>query len=310
MTVDVLVTSYGRPDALERCLDSLRAQTRAPDTVVVVARDSDADTRTRLAAWSARHPAVPLAPVTVSRPGVLAANNAAYPFLRSAVVAFLDDDSTAPPAWLATLLRHYEDPSVGAVGGRIRNYRDGRLLYAGRRLPGRPNTVDRRGRIVPGQMYPFSGVWETDSLAGGNMSFRRALLPPCDETLRGDGYRYELDLCLQVKAAGHRVLMDGEAVNDHWSAPRPGAVPRGDDARGRCDARFNEAYVLAKHGVGTAWLVLRALAQQMPRDVAGRCVGRPIRPWACARAWFRGLAQGRAAARSRARGGRAGGRPS
>src|SRR5699024_75911 len=40
------------------------------------------------------------------------------------VVAFLDSDCEVPPGWLAHLLRHFDDPRVGAVAPRVRPRHD------------------------------------------------------------------------------------------------------------------------------------------------------------------------------------------
>ena len=290
--VDVLITTYRRPEYLVRCLDSLRTQTLAPARVVVVTRDTDAATAGVVAEYAARHPALNVLAVTVATPGVIAANNAAYPHLRAEIVAFLDDDSTAPPEWLAMLARHYADPLVGAVGGRIRNHRNGRLLYEKHVFTGKSNRIDMFGRMHPGQMYPFQGVWDVDFLVGCNMSFRGKILPPCDAEIIGDGYCYELDLCLIVQSLGYRIILDGAAVNDHWSAPRQEGPQRNDPACVRGNNRYNESYVLAKHNLGMVWAALRALFYWLPRDTAGWLMGRAFRPWHCLISAFKGLYRG------------------
>ncbi len=288
--VDVLITTYQRPEYLVRCLESLRAQTLAPARVVVVTRDTDADSRKIADEYAASHPGLKLITATVSVPGVIAANNAAYPLLQSDIVAMLDDDSTAPPDWLQTLTRHYADPLVGAAGGRIRNHRDGRLLYEKRVVAGQRNRMDIFGRLHPVQMYPFEGVWDVDFLVGCNMSFRRKILPPCDPEIIGDGYYYELDLCLIVQALGYRIILDSAAVNDHWSAPRTGPQ-RNDPACVRCN-RYNESYVLAKHNRGLIWTALRALFYWLPRDTAGWLMGRAFWPLRFLASSFQGLYRG------------------
>ena len=56
--------------------------------------------------------------------GPAAARNAARPFVRSPLVAFLDADVATPdPDWLERLLWHFDDPQVGLVAPRVHGER-------------------------------------------------------------------------------------------------------------------------------------------------------------------------------------------
>jgi mycofactocin system glycosyltransferase len=47
------------------------------------------------------------------------ARNAARPFVTTPLVAFLDADVDASPAWMSALLAHFDDPRVGLVAPRV-----------------------------------------------------------------------------------------------------------------------------------------------------------------------------------------------
>lgn len=51
--------------------------------------------------------------------GASGARNSGVAVSRGEVVAFLDDDAVASPAWLELLLPHFADPKVVGVGGRL-----------------------------------------------------------------------------------------------------------------------------------------------------------------------------------------------
>lgn len=246
-TASVLITSYLRPQWLSQCLDTLVRQTRPAEQIVVVARDTDEATHDVVKRYAQANPSAGIELALVHEPGVLAANNVGMPMASGEILIFLDDDSTAPPRWIQMLLTHYQDPTVGGVGGRIVNHRDGKIVFDGETPPPLPQKIDRLGRSHVGQMHRFQGVHEVDGLVGSNMSFRRRLLPPCDRTLRGDAFRYETDLCLAVQRAGYRVLMDSEAVNEHWCAPRQQGPQRNNQTVIQFNNHYNETYVLAKH---------------------------------------------------------------
>ena len=50
-----------------------------------------------------------------------------------------------------------------------------------------------------------------------------------------------------MQEAGYRVLMDSEAVNEHWCAPRQEGPQRSDRKVIQFNNHYNETYVLAKH---------------------------------------------------------------
>ena len=50
-TIGVLIATYRRPDDLVRCLSALKKQTLLPDDIIVVARDNDLDTKSRLSGY-------------------------------------------------------------------------------------------------------------------------------------------------------------------------------------------------------------------------------------------------------------------
>jgi len=92
--VDVVVPTFRRPEALERCLQALKRQTVAPASVVVV-DDSATD---RGPAW---------------------ARNQGWRKGSAAVVAFTDDDCVPAPDWVETLAKAFMDPRLQAVEGRL-----------------------------------------------------------------------------------------------------------------------------------------------------------------------------------------------
>ena len=95
-----------------RCLAALRVRARAPDSVVVVLRDGDADSRALVnevcSSWNALHP------VVVNRPGVVAAMNAGLVAVSGDVLALTDDDAEPAPDWLERLVAVFEGLVVGS----------------------------------------------------------------------------------------------------------------------------------------------------------------------------------------------------
>jgi len=214
-SASVAIITFERPDHLARCLEHLERQTTAPHEIIVIDSSVSADTEQLVAK---EFPSITYRRTTAGRGAMATARNMAYEMASGEVIAFVDDDAYAEPDWLARLLVPYDDPGVGAVGGRqIRRQPDeltegtdaiGRLLPDGT-LTG--NFAADPGRVVT-----------VDHLLGANMSFRRRVL----DEIGGirDGYfgtcvREESDLCLRVARAGYRLLYAPDAVVEHVAAP-------------------------------------------------------------------------------------------
>jgi glycosyltransferase involved in cell wall biosynthesis len=119
--VAIIVPTLRRPDSLKRALRSLFAQTAVGDRIseiVVVDNDPSGSAAAGVEALRALAP-WPLVYVHAPRPGVATARNAGLTATRASLIAFLDDDETASPGWLAALLKAQETTGAEAVFGPI-----------------------------------------------------------------------------------------------------------------------------------------------------------------------------------------------
>lgn len=226
---------------LRACLQHLESQTRRPDQVIVV----DASSNEQSAAVCAAFPEIERFPLPRGRHRMPASRNLALHHATGDVVAFLDDDSMAQPGWLEALLSAYEAPGVGGAGGRVLDPNDpplpdptavGRLTADGRR-------IDNFGADLEAPI-------DVDRVRGCNMSFRRVLvagLGGFDEGFTGSNVHEASDMCLRVRAAGHRIRFVPYALVEHLSAPRE-AIPRDPAAvRTQFYLARNTTYLLLKH---------------------------------------------------------------
>jgi GT2 family glycosyltransferase len=153
---------------------------------------------------------------------------------QSEIVAVMDDDAEAQDDWAARMLPHYADPTIGAVGGRCIN------MEGDQRIPS-PSTsrvgyVTWLGQFV-GNMYcepTFTKPVEVDFMMGGNMSFRREVAQRIEfdmELNRNVAQGYEVDIGLQVKAMGWKIIFDPRLAIRHYTAPRAEAGMRPDADR-------------------------------------------------------------------------------
>lgn len=234
--IDVIVPTYRREVLLQRCLAALASQTRNPDRVIVVARADDAASHEVVEGFANRVAGLEL--VTVEAPGVIAAMSAGVAASAGAIVAFTDDDAAPRPDWIERLLVHFEDPTVGAVGGR-----DVIPGHEGRPLTDQVGIFQRSGRMVGGHHLGTGPPRDVDVLKGVNMAFRaEALALPAPAVLRGTGAQVDFELlcCAFARRRGWRVVYDPAVLVDHEGAARHGADRRvRPDLSAVFDAAFN-----------------------------------------------------------------------
>lgn len=118
VTVSAVICCYTerRWDWLVEAIESARAQTVHADVVVVVDHNDQLWERLRTRFSAGDGPEVRLLTNRFTR-GLSGARNTALADLDTDVIAFLDDDATAPPDWIRELASTFVDSNVVATGG-------------------------------------------------------------------------------------------------------------------------------------------------------------------------------------------------
>ncbi|WP_017316821.1 glycosyltransferase family 2 protein [Mastigocladopsis repens] len=220
MSVTVIVPTYRRPKDLARCLQALQKQTRSVDEVIVVVRDTDAESWAFLETFDPN--LLPLRTAKVSVPGVIAAMNAGLDLAKGDIIAFTDDDAAPHNEWLARIETHFLcDERIGAVGGRDWVYHGTRLEDGACKVVGQ---VRWFGRVIGNHHIGVGEAREVDVLKGVNMSFRQSAIKGLhfDERMQGTGAQvhYEVAFCLTLKRAGWKLIYDPKVAVNHYPAQR------------------------------------------------------------------------------------------
>ncbi|MEA5580454.1 glycosyltransferase family 2 protein [Nodularia harveyana UHCC-0300] len=216
----VLIPTYRRPLDLSRCLLALQAQTKAVDQLIVVVRDTDAETWEFLAQF--HHQNLPLQIVQVTQPGVVAALNAGLTAIVGDILSITDDDAAPHPDWLEKINAHFlSDSNIGGVGGRDW------VHYSDKIEDGKEATVGKLqwwGRVIGNHHLGVGAPREVDVLKGVNMSFRTQAIGHLkfDQRMRGTGAQvhFEMAFSLTLKRAGWKMIYDPQVAVDHYPAQR------------------------------------------------------------------------------------------
>lgn len=200
---------------LVAAVGSLREQTIAPGEVIVVVDHNPA----LLELVRSRLPDVIAVPNRSQR-GLSGARNTGSNVAAGAVIAFIDDDATAAPHWIARLSRHYGAADVLGVGGAAE-----------------PQWSPRRPRWFPVEFDWVVGcsylgmpneVQPVRNLLGCNMSFRReafevagGFLPHMGRVGARPIGCEETEFCIRAaqRLPGFQFLYDPAAVVHHKVTP-------------------------------------------------------------------------------------------
>ncbi|MEH2236388.1 glycosyltransferase family 2 protein [Nostoc sp.] len=216
----VLIPTYRRPQDLSRCLLALQEQTKPVDQVIVVVRDTDAETWQFLAQLNALN--LPLHTVKVTQPGVVAALNAGLAAVEGDIVSITDDDAAPHPDWLERIAAYFTcDSRLGGLGGRDWIYHGSQLEDESRLVVGQ---LQWFGRVIGNHHLGVGEPREVDILKGVNMSFRTQAIGQLrfDERMRGTGAQvhFEMAFTLTLKRAGWKIIYDPNVAVDHYPAQR------------------------------------------------------------------------------------------
>jgi glycosyltransferase involved in cell wall biosynthesis/GT2 family glycosyltransferase len=225
LTASVIVVTLDRPDCLERCLRCLAEQTHAPEQIILV--DGSGDDRSRKIVEG--YPNVMYLRNERGYGHMTLSRNIGLRQSTGDIICFIDDDSYAEPQWLENILLAYDDPAIGAVGGRALNNQpnegDIPVEEIGRLRPNgfiAANFGGDPGRIIP-----------VDHIIGCNMSFRRDVLAELGglrDDYPGTEVGEDTDISIRVAKLGYRIVFNPKAAVLHVGAPQ---------AKGK---RFNARY--------------------------------------------------------------------
>lgn len=248
-----ITPTRNRPDSLARMLESLAAQSRRPDQVIVVDAGDE----------PALDPASPFAglPLDYVRwtdpPSSATQRNAGLERVKADIdlVCFFDDDQELHPDAVEKMLKFWEAalPDIGAASFNEATYHDTRMvIWRTLGLGSLLGLYSRRpGRVAPSGWHSLYGKvdanTECDWLSSKALVVRRKLLDTIQFDPFFEGYSYLEDLDFTYGLSRHvRLMVVADAFFDHHQPPRGADFDWRDF--GRREVR-NRLYIVRKHGL-------------------------------------------------------------
>ncbi len=243
MKISIVIVNYNSTDHLERCLESIYAETgRIPCSVVVV--DNASDDQDSVRALTERFAQVELIPNPINV-GFSTACNQGIRRQPAAYYLLLNPDSLVRDRAIERSLEFIDaHPSIGIMGCRVENP-DGTLQRACRRSIPRPSvafyrfsglsTLFPRSPRFSAYNYSYQPDTEThpvEAVSGSFLLFRHEVLDTSgylDETFFL--YGEDLDFCLRASEAGWEIV--------YYPAARITHIKRGSSSRRPNESNFH-----------------------------------------------------------------------
>ncbi len=201
-TLSLVICTLNRPAILRQALEDIWQLPTQPDELLIVDQTPELDAAMR-AFYDANAGRLRL--VRMAPQGLGQARNRALKEATGERILFLDDDIRVTDDLVALHRRHFADPSVGGVVGRIDDAHGDAPSGGGR--------VNWFGRVTVNR--DLASVHEVESLSGGNMSLRTKAIRTAGGFWEPEGNRVQMreetDASLRLRRAGYRILVDPEA---------------------------------------------------------------------------------------------------
>jgi len=190
MKVSVVIASYRHSDLLNKCLDSLKNQTVAPDEIIV--------------AFDSPHYLNGIKTVSSATTGVSAARNVGCDEATGDILAFIDDDAEADPRWIEHIKYYFEFSGFDVMGGPV--------------IP----TFETKN--LPTQWsFIYGCTWNVRRPICCNMAIRRDVFFKMGKFNTGLGrikmnlsIGEETELILKLQEQGYKIGWDEDCVVFHW----------------------------------------------------------------------------------------------
>lgn len=264
--MSVIICTFGRPEPLNACLESLVEQTLNPADfeVIIVCPDSDQKSKEVAILYANR---LNLDIFSDPEKGLAAARDLGWKQAKSEIIAWIDDDVVVCKNWAESIVKTLDNnPDIAGVSGptivdeKLLKNRDVFFFYGKKGLAGllgkfwnyfflegkmyEPGKLLKSGAWSPGANFPLclniQGLKEVDYLEACNMALRKDLVEKAngfDLGFQGTAEWCEIDLAQKVKKLGYKLVFNPRAIASHHIS-RSGAFAKRTNAKERMENFF------------------------------------------------------------------------
>lgn len=196
--ISVVVPVYNGDKTVKKTIEALLSQKTGKSYEIIVVDDGSTDDTPNIIKN------YPIKIITQRNAGPSAARNTGWNAASGEIVAFTDSDCVPVPNWIEAIVKHFEDTSVGGVGGTYETENKGSILatYIGEDIKFRH---DRLGKEIEAT-GTFSAAFRTkllEQVGGFDESYKKATAE-------------DFDLCFAIRKTGHKILYEPMAVVGHY----------------------------------------------------------------------------------------------
>ena len=232
--VSAIIPTRDRADLLAICLHGLFELTDYPDLEILIA-DNDSSQRETLAFFAEmeeRGARIVACPGEFNYSKI---NNEVARHASGEVLLFLNNDvEMVEPGWLKAMVQHLFVPEIAAVGAKLL-YPDGTLQHGGVVL----GVLGVAAHVHVGAPADSPGYFgrlrltqDVSCVTGACMAVRRSVfeeLGGFEERLMVDFN--DVDLCIRIREAGHRIIWTPRALLVHHESKSRGSAKENDNRR-------------------------------------------------------------------------------
>jgi GT2 family glycosyltransferase len=256
----IVVVTFENLAFTKLCLHALLEHTDAPPFEVVIVDNASRDGTAVFLEEAASRDARVRVVLNDENRGFAAASNQGLELARGSHLVLLNNDTIVPPGWLARLLRHLDDPTVGLVGPVTnRTGNEAQLDVSYRTYGEMLELAERLAEECQGEIF------EVPTLTMFCAAMRRDVyerVGPLDETF-GLGLLEDDDYSRRARDAGYRLVCADDVFVHHFGEASFGKlVPEGEYMRllrenqRRFEEKWGERWEPYKRRVGSRYRAL------------------------------------------------------
>jgi len=196
--ISVVIPICNSEKTIKRTIEALLSQKTEKSYEVIVVDDGSTDETPNIIQK------YPIKIILKKNAGPSVARNTGWKAASGKIVAFTDSDCIPVPDWLDTISKHFQDLSVGGVGGTYKTENRGSILatYIGEDIGFRHNRLRK----------------EIEATGTFSAAFRKNLLKQVggfDETYE-KATAEDFDLCFAIRKTGYKIIYEPKAIVGHY----------------------------------------------------------------------------------------------